>query len=82
MQTIIHTNVIMDVKTVHMIRCIQLLSVQRLFRCDSCEHQQSVNDFKSYTFGNQWAALSHPAKLIVLVGVIAKKANDMLVATS
>jgi len=81
MQTIIHTNALMEVNTEYMIGCIQLLSVQRLFRCDKCERQQSVNDFEPYTFSNQWAALSHPSKADVEVGVIAKKVNDTLVAT-
>ena len=82
MQTIILTNAILDVNNVYMIHCIQLLCVQRLFLCDSCEHQHSVNDFESYTFGIQWAALSHTAKVNSLVGVIAKNGNDKLVATS
>jgi len=41
-----------------------------------------VNHLQSYTFGNQLAALSHPSNVNVLVGVKAKEANDMLVATS
>jgi hypothetical protein len=82
MQTITHTNAILDVSNVYMICCIQLLSEQRLFRCDYCEHQQSVHNLKSSTFGYQWAALSHPSKVNVLVGVLAKKANDPLIATS
>jgi len=71
----IHTNVILDVKKAYMIGCMQLFSVQRQFRCDKCERQQSVNDFKSYRFGNQWAALSYCSKVNVQVGVIVKKAN-------
>jgi hypothetical protein len=82
MQRIMHTNIILDVENAYMIRCIQFLSVQRLSECDECEHQQSVTDFKSYTFGNQWSALSHPAIINVSVGSIAKKANDSVVCTS
>jgi hypothetical protein len=41
----IHTNTIMDVISVYLIRCIQLLSVQRLFQGDECQCQRSVNDF-------------------------------------
>jgi hypothetical protein len=82
MQTLLHTNATLDVNNVYMIHCIELLSVQRLFRCNECERQQSVHDFKSYTSGTQWAALSHPSKANVEVSVIAKKANDPLVATS
>ena len=41
----IDTNAIMDVITVYLIRWIQLLSVQRLFRCDYCERQRSLNYF-------------------------------------
>jgi len=81
MQSIIHTNAFLDVNNVFMIRCIQLVGVQRLFRCDYCDRQQSVNDFDSYTFGNHWAALAHTAKVNVLVGVIVKKTNDTLIAT-
>jgi len=82
MQMIMHTNAIMEVNTEYMIGCIQSLSVQRLFQCDQCERQQSVNDFESYTLNNQWAVLSHCSKADVEVGVIAKKVNDTLVATS
>jgi len=82
MQTIIHTNTILDVNNVYIIRCIQLLSVQRLFRCDKYKRQQSVNNFMSDAIGNRWTALSHPLKVNVQVGVIEKKANDPLVATS
>jgi len=46
------------------------------------ERQRSVNDLKSYTFENQWAALSDHAKVTVLAGVIAKKANDTVFALS
>jgi hypothetical protein len=77
-----HTNVILDVKNAYMIRYIQFMSVYRLFRCNSCKRQQTVKDFKSYTFGSEWAAVSHPSIKNVLVGVITKKANDSLFATS
>jgi hypothetical protein len=73
MQTIMHTNVILDVKSAFMIHCIQFLTVQRLFRCDQCERQPSVNDVKSYTFGNQWAAFPHSSIINISVAVIAKK---------
>jgi len=82
MPTIIHTNALLEVNNEYMIGCIRVLSVQRLFRCHQCERQQSVKDIESYTFNNQWAALSHPSKPDVEVGVIAKKVNDTLVATS
>jgi hypothetical protein len=52
----------LNVHNEYTISYIRLLSVQRLFQCDYCECQQSVNDFLSYTFSNQWAALSHPSK--------------------
>jgi len=78
----IHTNAILDVNNVYMNGCIQLLSVQRLFRWHSCERQQSVNDFWSYTFANQWTALSHLSTVNVLVRIIVKKTNETLVTTS
>jgi hypothetical protein len=40
MQTIIHTNAILDVNNAYVIHWIQLLNVQRLFRCDYCELPQ------------------------------------------
>jgi len=82
MQTIIHANAILDINNGYMNRCIQLLGAQKLFRCDSSERQQSVNDLKSSTFANQLAGLLYHSNLSVLVGVEAKKANYMLVATS
>ena len=72
----------MEVNTEYIIGCIQLLCVQRLFPCDSCERQQSVKDFESYTFSNLWAALSHPSKADAEDGVIAKKVNYTFFATS
>jgi hypothetical protein len=60
MQTIIDTNTIMDVITVSLIRWIQLLSIQRLLRCDSCERQRSVNDL--------WhCVITHPVGFAVTV---------------
>jgi len=82
MQTIIHANTILYVNNVYFNRCIQLLGAQRLFRCDSSERQQSVNDLQSYTFSNQLAGLSYQSKVNILVGVQVKKTNYMLVATS
>jgi len=35
----------LDVNYEYTIRCIQLVSVQKLFRCDSGERHESVNDF-------------------------------------
>jgi len=37
---IIHTNAILDANNVCMNGCIQLVTVQRLFRCDECERQR------------------------------------------
>jgi len=78
----IPTNAILDVNNEYTIRCIQLLNVGRLPWCDWCEREQIVNNFQSYTFRNQKAALSHPSRVNVLVRVIAKKANDTLVDPS
>jgi len=50
----------MDVITVYLICWIQLLSVQRLFRCDRCERQRSVNDFWHYV-------MKHPVGCAVTV---------------
>jgi hypothetical protein len=50
----------MDVITVYLIRWIHLLSVQRLFRCDSCERQWRVNDFWHYV-------MKHPVGCAVTV---------------
>ena len=82
MHMMIFTNTILVVNNVDTIHCIQLFSVRRLCGCDSCVCQQSVNDFWCYTFGNQWAALSHPSKVNVSVGVVDETANYTHVATS
>jgi len=78
----IHTNAILDVNNLYIIRCVQLSGAQRVLCCDSNQCQQSMNDLESDTFGNQLAALSHRSKVNVLVASKEKKANDMLVATS
>ena len=46
------------------------------------EHQRSVNNSESYTFNNQWAGWSSPAKVNVLVGIVAKKVIDTLIDPS
>jgi len=82
MQMMILRNAILDGNDEYTIRWIQLLSVRRLCQCDQCERPQSVNDFSFHTVDNHRAALSHPSKVNELVGVIAEKANDAVVAAS
>ena len=76
------TNAILDVNDKYTIHCVQLSSVQRLFRCDQCQFQPNVNDFQSYTISNQRAALLHSSNRNVLVSIIANMANDMIVGPS
>jgi len=80
MQLIKLRNTILAVNNEVSIRCMQLLSVRRLFGCDLCQRQQSVNDFQSYTFDNQMAPLDAPSMVNVLVRVTAAKTNATLVA--
>ena len=58
------------------------MTIQRPVECDYGERQQSVNDFLSYTFGNEWITLSHPSKVEGLVVLIGKENSDTLVTPS
>jgi len=52
------------------------LQITRSLPNSKNQPQQSVNHLKSDTFKNQMAAFSACAKVNVLVGVIAKEANN------
>jgi len=79
---VVHRNDTLAVNNGYMIIYIQLLTIQWLLGCVYGECQWSVNDFPSYTFGNQRAASSHPSKVKVLVVVIGKMDSDTLVTSS
>jgi len=46
------------------------------------KHQWNVNDFPSFTFDNQCAALSHHSKVNALICVIVKTVIGTLIASS
>jgi hypothetical protein len=45
-------------------------------------YQLSIIDLKPYSIENQWAALLACAKGNELIGIIAKQANDTIIALS
>ena len=82
MQLSIDRNDTLAVNNDYIIIWIELLTIQRLLGCVDGEHQRSVNDFPSYTFGIQRAALSHSSEVNVLVASIGNQESEMLVAAS
>ena len=84
MQRKIIRNAIPDVNNVYTICPIRWLSVGRLFVVSPAKNKRQwrVNDFNSFIFDNQSAAVLCHSKVNVLAGVIAKKAIDKFVARS